>query len=150
VRCSGGTAPASRSFQSRASFFERGLAEIPIALAKQIEEDEGGGELPRKLVDARRRRVESELERFEVQSTGSHDHDLSIQHAALRNLRLQRLEQLGIIAGERLLVPALDEDLLAVAEHERAKTVPFRLENPAVAGRQLTHRLGEHGQGPAD
>ena len=138
--------PGKHRLQRRASLFERGLAKIPVPLAKEVEEDEGGGELPRKLVYPGRRRVKTKLERFEVQPAGPHNHDFAIQNAAVRKLRFQRLEQLGIVAGERLLIPALDEDLIAVSEDERAKSVPFRFEYPAVAGRQLTDRFGEHGQ----
>ena len=45
-------------------------------------------------------------------------------------LRAQRLDELGEVAVERLLVAALDEDLVAVAEDQHAKAVPLRLEDP--------------------
>ncbi len=47
-----------------------------------------------------------------------------------------RRGQLREIAVERLQVAGLDQDLVAVAEDERPKAVPFRLEQPAVVGRE--------------
>ena len=64
--------------------------------------------------------------------------------AALGELRHERIEQLGEVAVERLLVAALDEDLVAVAEDERAEAVPLGLEDPAVAFGEFADALGEH------
>ena len=50
-------------------------------------------------------------------------------------LRRERLEQLGEVAVERIFVAALDEDLVAVAEHESAEAVPLGLEDPPFARR---------------
>ena len=55
-------------------------------------------------------------------------------------------EQLGEIAVQRLLVAALDQDLVSVAKDERAKSIPLRFENPFIARRQFTSSLGEHRQ----
>jgi hypothetical protein len=90
--------------------------------------------------------VDTQLKRFEVQPAGSHNHDLTIQHATLRKLRSERLEELGIITGERLLVPALDEYLVAIPKHERSETVPFRFKDPISIGGELTDCFGEHRQ----
>jgi hypothetical protein len=38
-----------------------------------------------------------------------------------RRLRLERSDQLGEVAIERLLISALDEDLVAITEDERAE-----------------------------
>src|SRR5262249_17262284 len=43
-------------------------------------------------------------------------------------------------------VAALNEDLVAVAKHQRSKSIPLRLENPISGGRQFAHSLGEHRQ----
>ena len=88
--------------------------------------------------------MQSQLQGFELETRGARDHDLTIEHAVLRQLRLQRVDQLGEIAIERPLVPTLNEDLVDLAKDERAKTVPLRLENPSLARRELTHSLGEH------
>ena len=49
--------------------------------------------------------------------------------------REQRVVQLGKVAIERPQIAALDEDLAAAAEHDRAETVPLGLvEEVAVGG----------------
>jgi hypothetical protein len=75
--------------------------------------------------------VETELQRFEVERAVSGDDNLTIEHASLRKRRPQRLNHLGEITVQRLLVAALDQDLVAIAEDQGAKTIPLRLENPA-------------------
>src|SRR3954451_8105770 len=52
-------------------------------------------------------------------------------------------DDLGEVAVHRLAVAALEVDVVAVAEHDRAEAVPLRLEAPAVAVRQLLRRAGE-------
>ena len=52
--------------------------------------------------------------------------------------------ELGEVAVERLQVAALDVQPVVVAEHDRAEAVPLRLEQPAVARRQLGRELREH------
>jgi hypothetical protein len=53
--------------------------------------------------------MKPKLQRVEVETTILGDHDLSVERAPRRQLRLQRFDQLGEIAVERLLVAALDE-----------------------------------------
>ena len=74
------------------------------------------------------------------------DHELAVERAARRELTEQRLAQLGEIAVERLGVAALEQELVAVAEHEHAKAIPLRLEDPARAVGQRVDALGEHRQ----
>ena len=62
------------------------------------------------------------------------------------NCDAQRLEQLGKVAVQRLLVAALDQDLVAVAKDQRAKAIPLRFEDPVAACRQFADSLGEHRQ----
>src|ERR1700680_2838226 len=88
--------------------------------------------------------MESHLERFEFESFIARDDYLAIEHAALGELRFQRIDQLGEVSIERLLISALDENLIAISEDERAKAVPFGLENPCFAGRELPDSLREH------
>ena len=61
-------------------------------------------------------------------------------------LRLQWLDELREVAVERLLVAALDEQLVAVAENERAEAVPFWLEDPGIAFGEGGEAFGEHRQ----
>ena len=58
----------------------------------------------------------------------------------------KRIDELRKIPVERFLIAALDQNLVAIAKHQRAKSVPLGLENPFSARRQVTHPLGEHGQ----
>src|SRR5947207_647159 len=90
--------------------------------------------------------MEPQLQRIEVEPSLAGDDDFAIEHAALRQLRLQRVGELREVPIEWLLVATLDEQLISVAEDERPKAVPLRLEDPAVAGWQLSHSFGEHGQ----
>src|SRR6185436_3692443 len=64
--------------------------------------------------------------------------------AALRQARAEVLVQLREVAVERAQVAALDVDVVAVAEHDRAEAVPLRLEEPAVPRGQLGRELREH------
>ena len=88
--------------------------------------------------------MQPKLQRVKVEPVVADDHDLSVEHAAIGQLRRQRVGELGEVAGERLLVATLNEELIAVAKDERAEAVPFRLEDPSVARRELANELGEH------
>ena len=55
-------------------------------------------------------------------------------------------EELGEVAIEGLLVAALDEDFVVVAEDEGAEAVPFGFKEPVVPGGQVADALGEHGE----
>jgi hypothetical protein len=90
--------------------------------------------------------MQAKLQRVEVKSIVLDDDDLPIQHAARRQDRTQRIQELREIAVERLFVATLDQDLIPIAKHQRPKAVPFGLENPIPGGRQFTHALGQHGQ----
>ena len=74
------------------------------------------------------------------------DDHFAIEHTLLRQLRAQRVEQVREVAIERLLVAALDQDLVAVAKDERAEAVPLGLEDPFAGGRDVADALGQHGQ----
>ena len=55
------------------------------------------------------------------------DDDLAVEDAALGQLGLHRLDELGEVAGHRPLVAAAELDLVAVAEDDAAEAVPLRL-----------------------
>ena len=79
------------------------------------------------------------LERVEhLLAVGVEDHELAVQDV----LAVREVE-LGEVAMERLAAAALDEDLVAVDEGERAEAVPFRLVRPALALRQRFSRQRE-------
>ena len=133
-------------FQFLAPAFERFAAQIPVALAEQIEEYDRRRDLLRQKLHARRGRMNAELQRIEIEPAVLGDDDFAIEHAAGRQLRPQRLEQFGEIAIQRLLIAALDQDFVAVAEDQRAKPIPLRFENPCSGGGQFVDSLGEHRQ----
>src|SRR5262245_44327195 len=90
--------------------------------------------------------MQSHLQRLEIQRAVLHDHQLAVEHAALRKLRLDRRDQLREVTVEWFLVAALDEHFVAVAKDERAESVPLGLEDPSFTGRQLANSVGEHRQ----
>src|SRR6185312_15953097 len=54
--------------------------------------------------------------------------------------------QLREIPVERLFISALDKDFVSIAKHQRAKSIPLRLENPILTFRQFSNSLGQHRQ----
>ena len=90
--------------------------------------------------------MKPQLQRLEIQPVLAHDDDFAIEHSSLRKLGLQRFDEFRIVASERLSVPALDEDLLAVAKDQRPEAVPFGLENPPAVARQGVGQLRKHRQ----
>ena len=69
----------------------------------------------------------AQLERVEVEARRRRDHELAVEHDLVGQLREQRLAQLGEVAQQRLLVAALEIELVAVAEHDATEPVPLRL-----------------------
>src|SRR5262249_16801391 len=100
----------------------------------------------RQLLYARGCGMEPQLQRVEVEAVVLHNDDLAIQDAARREHLAQRLVQLGEKTVQKLLVPALDQDFVAIAKNQCAKTIPFGLEDPITFRGKLVHTLGEHGQ----
>ena len=75
------------------------------------------------------------------------DEELAVEHAPLGQLLLDRRDDLGEVAGQRLGVAAGQLDLVAVAEHDAAEAVPLGLEaQAAVLGRvrDPLDRLRQH------
>ena len=76
--------------------------------------------------------MEAQLQRLEVEpAVAARSRSRRRARSARGSCALSGSTQLGEVAVERLLVAALDEELVAVAEHERAEAVPLRLEDPA-------------------
>src|SRR5213592_4253324 len=90
--------------------------------------------------------MDAEQQRLEVEPAGADDDDLTVDDAALGQRRGEGCDELGEVAIHRLLVAALQHDLVAVAKQQRPKAVPLGLELPAVAARQGVRGLGEHGR----
>ena len=129
-----------------AALLERYAAEIPIAFAQNIKEDDRGRHLLGEQPHPRFCRVKAQLQRLEIEHAGAHNHDLAVEHAALRQLHPQRLDQLRVVAAERLLIAALDEDLVRITKNQCPEAIPLWLEEPPLAIRQSVGRFGEHRQ----
>src|SRR5690349_5138407 len=86
----------------------------------------------------------AQLQRVEVEAFVAPDHELTVEHATVRELRQHRLAQLGEVAQQRLRIAALQVQLVAVAEHDATEAVPLRFVQQFAFGRQLTRELREH------
>ena len=89
--------------------------------------------------------MQPQLQGFEVEPMRPDDDDLPVEHAALRQHGLERLDQLRIVAGERLGVAALDEQVVAVTEDQCPEAVPLRLEEQVVSVGKFGGELRQHG-----
>ena len=123
----GGRAPASACSRRRAPLLEGAGAEVLVSQGEQIEGHERGRRLLGELPDARGRGVDAVEQGVEVEPPRSGDDHLAVHHAARRERRLEWLDQLGEVAGQRLLVPAAQLDRVAVAEDDGPEAVPLRL-----------------------
>src|SRR3954467_7351345 len=88
--------------------------------------------------------MKPKLQGFEIEAVLSRDDDFAVEYTALRQLRLYGIEKFGEVAVQWFLLPAVNEDVGAIAEYECAKAVPFGFKDPGCAGRQLVDSLGEH------
>ena len=88
--------------------------------------------------------MKTQLERLELETARTRDHELPVDDASLRKLGFHHLHELRKVAIERLRVAALNQHLVPVAKNERAKAVPLRLENPVAARRELEGPFREH------
>jgi hypothetical protein len=126
-------------------FDERSTREVVIAEREQVERDEMSRGGFGQHADAAVGGMDPLLERLELEpsqlSVG--DHDLAVDDGSLRQVRRDRLHDLGEVAGHRPLVAAADLHLVVVAEDDRAEPVPLGLVAER-AGRDLLDRLREH------
>jgi hypothetical protein len=126
------------------SLRERDLHQRLVADREQVEGDEGRRRLLGEQPDARLRRVDALQQRLEVQPVALGDDDLAVDHAALGQRRLDRLDHLGEVAGERALVAAAQLHLVAVPEDDAPEAVPLRLVVHGLGGGHLGDGLGQH------
>ena len=135
------------ALEPRAALGERRVAQVAVALREQIEEDDRGRDLAREQL--RRATRPDGGAAAAPRSRGAPSRAMTISPSSTQrggSCACSGAKQLGEVAVERLLVAALDEDLVAVAEHERAKPVPLRLEDPVAGVRQRADPQGEHGR----
>ena len=98
----------------------------------------------RQHVDPRRGGMDAIRHGVEVGARAGEDHDLAIEHHSLGLDPLQVRHEFGKVAGQRLLIAAVDHDLVAVFERDRAETVPLGLVLPGVAAGQFGLDLRLH------
>jgi hypothetical protein len=117
-----------------------------ISFTEEIEKYNGRRDFAREQFYPRRRGMNAELQGVEVEDFFLCDNDFAVEHTASRELGGDRLDQFGKVAVQRFFIAALNQDLVAIAKHQRAKAIPLGLENPSSGLRQLAHALGEHRQ----
>ncbi len=121
-------------------------AEVPVVEGQQVEGHEVRGRRLGQHRHAGLGRVDALAEQIEVETLGPGHDQLAVDDAAVGKVCPQRCRHLGEVPGERLLVAAPELDLVAVAEHDAAKSVPLRLEHEGavVAVWQGMDGLGQH------
>ena len=142
-----GAQPAQRLLHRRAPLAQGPVDVRLVAEGEQVEGHEAGRRLLGQHVDPGLGRVDPLLQHLELEPVADGDEHLAVEHHPLRQLPLDRLDQLGEVARQRLGVAAGQLHLVAVAEHDAPEPVPLRLEDqPVVLGRigDPLHRLGEH------
>src|SRR5215475_11845388 len=88
--------------------------------------------------------MNTQLESLEIESAIPGDYDFAVEDTVRWQLSLQGCQKFGEITVKRLLIAALNEDFIPVAKNNRSKSVPLRLEDPAISLRQITDSFGQH------
>src|SRR3954449_12682129 len=148
-RCANGSPAGASARRARRGLREGGAAlrerlarEVVVAQREQVEGDEAGRSLGGEPRDAAGGGGDGLLQRPDVQAAIAGDDDRAVDHRARREAPPDRVDDLGEVARHRPLLAAADLDLVAVAEDDRAKAVPFRLVE--LAGGDGGHGLGQH------
>ena len=115
-----------------------------VVVGQEVEGDERGRRRLGQLADPLLGRVDALGQGVELEARRARDDDFAVEHASGRELAPQRLDQLGEVAGEGLLVAAAQLDLVPVAEDDAAEAVPLRLVVQPVALGELAGQLGQH------
>src|SRR5437773_670422 len=79
------------------------------------------------------RRVDALAGEVELLDPVDHHDQLPVEYKAVGRQGADGGQDLREVAVHRAAVPALEVDVVAVAEHDRPEAVPLRLEAPAVA-----------------
>ena len=131
-------------FEDGAALRERTIAEIVVTESKDVEHDDLSRSCISQHAHTRIGWMNALAKRVEVEHAVHFNNDLAIEHATRRQTGKQRGNQLGEVTREGLLVPTAEYHLVAVTEHDRTESVPFRIEQPTVAFRQARRRLCQH------
>src|SRR5436190_10791304 len=86
----------------------------------------------------------TKLQSVEVETVRRRDHQLAVEHDLGRQLFEQRFTELREVAHERLLIPALEIEVVAVAEQDAPEAVPLRLVQQIGCRRHVSRQLREH------
>ncbi len=138
--------PAQHLLQPPPPLRKRRLPQILLPHPKQIEKHHRSRTLLRQHLHPRSRRMNPQLQRIKIQPVLRRNHNLAIQHTALRQLRQQHLHHLRKIPIQRLPIPALHQNLVPIAKHNAPKPIPLRLKDPPVTRRNLRHPFRKHRQ----
>ncbi len=77
--------------------------------------------------------MQPQLQLIEIEAVIMSDHDFAIQHTLRRQSRKQRVHKFGEVPVQGLLVAALNEKLIPVAEDKRPEAIPLGLKDPVAA-----------------
>jgi hypothetical protein len=113
-----------------------------LVIGQQVEGDEGSRAFFGQLCYAARRWMQPQL--LDVKGFFTDD-DLPVEDEAPDWQRPNGCLKLGEISAERLLIPGLQMDRVAVTEDDAAEAVPLWLELPASTHGQAVDRHGLHG-----
>src|SRR5688572_12979688 len=98
----------------------------------------------REHLHARGGGMNAQEHRLEVEAPIDRDHHLAIEHTAIGKMLAQRNFELRKVATQWLEVAALNVDVVARFEHERAKAVPLWFVQPLRAVGNVVRKLRQH------
>lgn len=88
--------------------------------------------------------MNAQLKGVEVEAAPMRYDEFAVEDGFGGKLLAKRLDHLGKVSIEGLLVPALYKDLVAIPKNEYAKAVPFGLVYPCARRRDLVDAFGQH------
>jgi hypothetical protein len=131
-------------FEAGAPLALRKRAKIRAVGGEQIERDEFCGHFRGQLRDARGRGMQTQLQRVEVEPLARDDYNLAVDHTPIWEPREESVVELGEVAVERTQIAALNEHFGLASKHDRAKAVPLRLVEQAIADWKGVGQFREH------
>ena len=135
---------AEQGFETSPALAQWSRAEIEAVDRQQVEADKTGRRRLGQLRDARRRRMQPQLQGVEVEPLRRGNHDLPVDDAPRGQALAEHRMKVGKVPVERPQIAALNVDVRRTAEHDRAEAIPFRLVEKALAPRQHVSHLRQH------
>jgi|SRR5579863_2405046 len=90
--------------------------------------------------------MNAELKSIEVEPALVSDDEFAVEDGFWGELLAKGIDHFGEISIEGFLIPALDEDFVAIPKDEHAKAVPLGLVDPLARRRHVVDALRQHGQ----